>query len=662
MLQKIICFALFFLLSFSFSYTQVVNITEAEDLTVAREGIWIDKEFEFASGKKIVASNTPSSKISFKFSGKSISITFFRSEYSGIADIILDGKLVKSIDLYEYNPEKYAKAEQLRPKEFLISNNLEDKEHHLQIVVSENKNSESKERYVYVDKIKSGSFPFATISLSLFSFYGKYPVSNANVEISPHKKDKFLLQPDFSGNVTLSGLSPGKYTLNITSTGYENKSISLSVSKGDFIHKKIKLKELCYSKPITLIQKPLSTQPAIVKRGEILKIYCLSSKNLKNWKVNLKLFENTYPLKIVKNEFDKNKKLQIIQCKIPENLPVELYDLEVSNNKEKDKRLRAVKVISEYKDKFYFAHLTDIHIGGPYPKASETFEKTIEELNLTNPEFIILTGDLTDNGKLEEYMELLRITNNSRIPTYFLPGNHDVEAHKDIEQLYRWKKYIGDNYYSFRYGNYNFLLLDNSSCKEGSMDTFATSDFPEEQLIFAEKTLEENKDAKLQFIAYHVPTRENISYIHKLADKYKVKLVLYGHGHEDRVDVSGTTPTNYVETTSLAMEKRYRIVKVEGDNVSFNYGDSDRLSMPAGRTKISFSNPNDGTSPQNTATIKNPMRERYDVIVKFIMPKGNYHIDNGNLLQVVEGKKHSIWYVSATVESKSDKKISIYAK
>lgn len=664
MRKKIILLFWYLVVSLSFSLGQEISYLEGEDATkIIRYGNWIEKSLSSASGEKYLSAHTPYDKLQFKFYGKSISFIFLKSEHGGMVDVLIDGKIFSTFDLYEPDLEKYAKAEKFLPQEFLLSSNLPEKEHNVDIVIKESKNLSSKGTNIYLDLIKFGNFSFSTISANILSSDEKTPVEQARVEVFSPREKNSTAYSTASGNITISSLRAGKYELNITAQGYENKIVPLNLSEGEHLNYQINLLEKPYSKPIGLIKKPLSTQPQIIKRGDVFAVHCAAGKNSKNWKVNLYLGENIYPLKISKKDFDQKKQMWILFCKISKDTPLELYDLEVINNKVKDLRPRAVKIVEKYKNNFYFAHLTDTHIGGPYPFAEETLQKTFEELNITRPEFIIITGDLTDNGKTKEYLKFLEILNNSRVPTYLIPGNHDVEAYKDMEQLLRWKRYIGENYYSLRYGDYNFLLLDNSGNGEGSRDSFATSDFDKEQLQWAENILEENQDSKLQFFLYHIPTREDVSYVHQLADKYKVKLVLYGHGHEDRVDISGTTPTNYVETTSLAMERRYRVVRIENDNVKFNYGDSDRLSMSAGRTKISFDFQNDGTSIENKAVIKNPMRETYQTTIKFIMPKDkNYEVEGSNLYQVIKGQKYNLYYVSTTLEPQSNAQVIIKTK
>ncbi|MGH9877052.1 MAG: metallophosphoesterase family protein, partial [Nitrososphaerales archaeon] len=68
--------------------------------------------------------------------------------------------------------------------------------------------------------------------------------------------------------------------------------------------------------------------------------------------------------------------------------------------------------------------LSDIHVGPQFKK--EVFEKAVEEVNQLDPDTVIITGDLTENGMLSEYeraREHLRKLKTKNI--IVLSGNHD---------------------------------------------------------------------------------------------------------------------------------------------------------------------------------------------------------------------------------------------
>ncbi len=76
------------------------------------------------------------------------------------------------------------------------------------------------------------------------------------------------------------------------------------------------------------------------------------------------------------------------------------------------------------------AHISDTHIALDTPD-SETrisdFERTIAHINALDPQpdVIFHTGDLVQNGRLDEYTHAVEILAEARAPVYVIPGNKD---------------------------------------------------------------------------------------------------------------------------------------------------------------------------------------------------------------------------------------------
>ncbi|MGH9910727.1 MAG: metallophosphoesterase family protein [Nitrososphaerales archaeon] len=68
--------------------------------------------------------------------------------------------------------------------------------------------------------------------------------------------------------------------------------------------------------------------------------------------------------------------------------------------------------------------LSDIHVGPQFRK--EVFEKAVEEVNRLNPDAVIVTGDLTENGILNEFERVKEYLKKIKIKNIIvLSGNHD---------------------------------------------------------------------------------------------------------------------------------------------------------------------------------------------------------------------------------------------
>ena len=105
---------------------------------------------------------------------------------------------------------------------------------------------------------------------------------------------------------------------------------------------------------------------------------------------------------------------------------------------------------------------------------ADIFDKTIDKLNLMQPEFVISVGDLidgyTEDSKIwnSQWDEFDKMVNRLDMPFYYVPGNHDVsnELLTDV-----WRKRNGKDYYSFVYKNVLFISLNTDEIKNGGMST-----------------------------------------------------------------------------------------------------------------------------------------------------------------------------------------------
>ena len=81
-----------------------------------------------------------------------------------------------------------------------------------------------------------------------------------------------------------------------------------------------------------------------------------------------------------------------------------------------------------------FIHLTDLHFSSRDKTQNEihfetrkTILNVIKEINNFRPEpnFILISGDLTNTGNIKSYKELYQILKNIKTPIYYALGNHD---------------------------------------------------------------------------------------------------------------------------------------------------------------------------------------------------------------------------------------------
>jgi 3',5'-cyclic-AMP phosphodiesterase len=89
------------------------------------------------------------------------------------------------------------------------------------------------------------------------------------------------------------------------------------------------------------------------------------------------------------------------------------------------------------------AHISDPHVGSPF-FVPNLMNRVIVELNELDPDAVILTGDLTNEGYRQEYKNCLAYLSRIKSPVYTIPGNHDARnvGYVHFEEL------VGERYWS----------------------------------------------------------------------------------------------------------------------------------------------------------------------------------------------------------------------
>jgi predicted phosphodiesterase len=73
-------------------------------------------------------------------------------------------------------------------------------------------------------------------------------------------------------------------------------------------------------------------------------------------------------------------------------------------------------------------HISDTHVGHPNYFNELALYTIIKEIKEGNFDAVIHTGDVTQNGTVEEYRKAKDIFSNVKTPVIFMPGNHDARA------------------------------------------------------------------------------------------------------------------------------------------------------------------------------------------------------------------------------------------
>ncbi|MFO8078560.1 MAG: metallophosphoesterase [Thermoplasmatota archaeon] len=399
---------------------------------------------------------------------------------------------------------------------------------------------------------------------------------------------------------------------------------------------------------------------------------------------------DTIPLSIESITEEQNIKYATVT--IPLDTPPELYNLtliiETEGETYSTSRPRAVSIKESMSDSFTFVHLTDFHIGDPRG-LTENFKeiigwkasrKTIEEINLLNPDFVIISGDLTF-GQLYpfeysfEYPTCYEILQEFKVPTYLCPGNHDGYVQTFQDGLKFWENYFGPQYYSFDYHNTHFLSINSYDWPYKARLGFSYLVFnwggsiQQDQLNWIENDLTSHSEAdQTIMMMHHNPLWDttgdslvgngyyNQEEILQLIRSNSVDAVFDGHVHYD--DITLDNETLYVTTTTVCSSFSgdaywgYRLINVEDSIITeYNYQDP-KYSIPSYHINIIEEQP-------NSITIENKLVKPITIQHEFTVPLDDYTVNTGEITQIREKNGMAAIYVSATIDAETTETITL---
>lgn len=391
-----------------------------------------------------------------------------------------------------------------------------------------------------------------------------------------------------------------------------------------------------------------------------------------------------------------------IWVNVPESSPEAMYDLIVKSGGETFVSSHSVKVVSEFKTRHKFIHITDLHISrqwvgqakNGYAKELELLDNFIKVANIINPDFVIITGDNIHDytrfnadstgwgGELVRGAdELPQVEEKWRnyyegangfsgihgfnAPAFSVPGNHDfyglaVDNHQ--AKATQWNYLCGKRVYGFSYAGTRVFVSDDF-LGDPLTDIPEKSPMSGLQGKVLESFLEENGEGQIRIMAQHRHDRIDTAF----CDKHQIAILLNGHSHKPAYEYVGATPTISIRPGTVSKSGcrdpenelgYFRVFNIDGD--SFEYSPALRFckdpSVPHQDLELNltleYEKPNDGTSAYNKATINNKFPiDLPGCKVQFIMKKGKYDVSGGIISQVIEAGEFSIVDVQMNVSA-----------
>jgi predicted phosphodiesterase len=199
---------------------------------------------------------------------------------------------------------------------------------------------------------------------------------------------------------------------------------------------------------LDLLRVPNNGQPVVARAGDNFEVILLAESELQ-----LELDGSFFPLPVSWQE-ERGERVYG-EARLPKALASGCYALHAVKGETRDINLRSVYVVDALPDTYAFAHLTDMHTGTKRHQRSDRdiLLEIIGQVNASDADFTIITGDLTDHGTAEEFASFLDIVDTCRMPTFVTPGNHDRTDSNYADYFERLT-------YAFCYGEDGYLSFD----------------------------------------------------------------------------------------------------------------------------------------------------------------------------------------------------------
>ncbi len=549
------------------AFTETVTEAEAAGIAATPADQWKQMQMASLSGGAAITTSAPGAAIEFDFNGAAVAADLIFGVSGGMISVSVDGAPAAKIDLYRNRLEPGAVR-------VTLANNLNPGPHKLRIEFLADHHPKSVGSSVAVDTLRVADMPYASISGVLECRYNTgMPVMRAKISIDGAGKTPVFVT-DTTGEFVFDALAPGTYVLHFEHPGFAPlDKDGLTVDTGKRLDLgKVLLEENIGARPLTSIRSPLPTRPVIVRPGDDFAVEVAAPAAASGWQASLESPWTQAALTLKNAAFDTGKSRWILTVSAPDGTAPLLYGLRLKFSGGEDFQPRAVDIVPSFKDNLRILHLTDVHVY----KAESLFDKyrrLAEEVNLINPDIVVVTGDLTNtNGYTDErwpesdqYPPMLDLWNSYVAPTFIVAGNHDLSPYKKDDDYQRWLRFFDVIDFSFDVGPYHFTAFDDNFTMTSALqkDAFREDLFPE-QLAWIESDLSRSSAAKMRILLCHVPIHSSKSKVVDLAAKYDAKLALYGHVHLNQVDkLPGTT---YVQT-GAAYEGWYRVVNLEDGKI-----------------------------------------------------------------------------------------------
>lgn len=211
-------------------------------------------------------------------------------------------------------------------------------------------------------------------------------------------------------------------------------------------------------------------------------------------------------------------------------------------------------------NEYSFIVLTDTHIENGRAHGFERLKDSI----IPDDKFVVITGDITQNGRREDVKKFIEIADTLDIPCYPVIGNHDVY----FKNWPIWRDLIGSTRYRIDSDTTSLFILDSANAAFGS----AQLDWLRDELmsagshvfVFTHTNLFVETPADIQQLT---DTRERARIISIL--KGRVRAMFMGHVHKRIIRDAGGV--SYISIEDFKRHKTYCRVYVSDAGIRYEF-------------------------------------------------------------------------------------------
>lgn len=521
------------------------------------------------------------------------------------------------------------------------------------------------------------------------------PIAGATIDCATHGVVPYTRIVTDSSGAYSATLPPAMFELETNAPGYfrsiDDATITESLSSTLDIELWPTDAPIPKGDTLTVVMRPILSIPEIVTPGASFTIEADAAPSTNDWTAALERRGLTYPLTITDAAYEHGSERWFLSATAPHPIPSELYDLVVeAAGGIRDHVRHAVAVRESIEDDFYFVHITDTHLPTHrfyYQPGAESdttemddLRAVIQDINLINPAFVLLTGDLVNEGELEDYLgwrvytKAKRILGELEVPVYVVAGNHDLGGWDstpppDGTSRRHWWSFFGwrslydppaadgmyTQNYSFDYGRAHFVGMEAYvNYDDWREDIYGWESFTSRQMEWLSEDLALADPASPKILFYHY------DFDHELdLDALGIECALWGHIHET-TGGSAEPPYDLSTGTVCDGDRLMRLVRVSGDAV---YPSEPITAGPTGQDLfVTYDPPNVGISAHVTATIVNQTTETFEhALVKFRVPADSLPcaVEGGELTQTIVEGDMAVCYARATIPSQGVATVTI---